>query len=357
MNRFDPILGQFMKRLRPMRSLEQAAIETIEEHPAEEGPTKPIVFLDEDRAQVTGTYGEKSVADEWDRVDGYYAYHDATTRYVFENVLATPFGFFTGLDAFARYGPIQYRKLLSAKIEVREKGYYATSPVCLRYFGHWARDGLTSVYLRRPDEDLYLPHDPSWPHARQYIDLLGIDRVQSEYVFFKELSYSPDIGQNSGRAARLSRLRADVRRVAGDAGIPGVFIRRGRSGSARVLNNEDQLAAALAARGFAIVSTTDDLLTIWRKAGGAPVTVSMEGSHWNHVFLASKEDAFHVVLNPADRFNNVYAEFLDKIPGQLAGTLARRDQGGYTVDIDRVLRLIDDRGRAGADRTRAAAEV
>lgn len=356
MNRWTPIAAQVAKRLRPMRAMDDAATDIVETHPAESGSTKPVLFLeDEDRSRVTATYGERSVAEEWRQVDGTDVRHASTRIHTFKDVLATPFGFFTGMDAFARYGPIRYRDLARARIERRETGFYSTPPVALRYFGHWAIDALAASYLRRPDESLFLPFDPSWDHARQYVERMGIDRIDADYVHFDRLSYSRDIGMNADRAARISRLRADVRRVAGDAGVPGVFIRRGTSGVARVLKNEDTLARALSERGFAIVNTSDELGEIWRKAAGAPITVSMEGSHWTHLYLCAREDAFHILLNPTDRFNNVFAIYVDRTPGQIAGTLAHRDGEGYTVDIDRVLRLVDRSHERLHRRTKPAA--
>ncbi|EKE43413.1 hypothetical protein OCGS_2451 [Oceaniovalibus guishaninsula JLT2003] len=352
MNRCLPILGQVAKRLRPMRGLDAAAVEVIEEHPAERRHTGAVLTLPEDRALPTGADEGRSVAEEWQRVDGGAVTHQATIRYVLKDVLATPFGFFSGLDAFARYGPIRYRDLLTARIERREKGFFAAIPVAQRYFGHWVTDALTTRLLRRPDEDLYLPVNPGWPHARQYVELLGIDRVQADFVQFDTLSYCRDIGQNTGRAARLARLRAEVRAIAGDAGVAGVFLRRGRTGTDRVLLNEDALADALAARGFAITDTSDDLRGIWAAAGNAPVTVSMEGSHWMNVFLASREDAVHVIVNPADRFNNVAADYVNGTPGLMATTVAVKRDGGYVADIDKVLRLIE-MGMARQRETRA----
>lgn len=170
---------------------------------------------------------------------------------------------------------------------------------------------------------------------------MKIPRLAAPYVIFEELSYCQDIGQNPGRVARLEQLQAKVQDLFGDAGIPGAFIRRGMKGSPRVLLSEDEVAAALSARGLAIVSSTDPLEHILRSVSGPPITVSMEGSQWNHLFLASGWDALHVTINPADRFNNIYAHFIDHTPGQLATTVAVREGAGYRVDVPNLLRLID----------------
>ncbi|WP_299841314.1 glycosyltransferase 61 family protein [uncultured Jannaschia sp.] len=342
MYRFRPVASQIAKRTGfGTPELAEAAVEVIEEHPSNTAFSKPVLMLDEDRAKVERAQAATSLATQWAIIDGREVTHQATVRYVFKNVLATPFGFFTKHEGFARFGPVRYAEVMSTPIERRPAGFFAASPIVQQYFGHWVRDGMIGAYLRRPHEDLYFPSDPAWTHAKEYVDLLAIDRLQARYVIFDEMSYCRDVGQNAGRAARLERLQAKVQGLFGDAGVPGAFIRRGRTGVARLLLNEDEVVDALSARGFAIVSSTDPLEHILRAVSGTPVTVAMEGSHWNHLFLAARRDALHVTINPADRFNNIFADFIDHTPGQLATTVAVCEGDGYRVDVANLLRLID----------------
>lgn len=342
MYRLRPVASQISKRIGfGMPQLTEAAVEVIEEHPSTTAFSKPVLMLDEDRAKVTGAQLATSLAEQWAIIDGRNIVHEATVRYVFRDVLATPFGFFTKHQGFARFGPVRYAEIMSAPIERRASGFSAASPITQQYFGHWVCDGLITTYLKRSHEDLYFPSNPAWTHSKEYLDLLKIERLHSDYVIFDEMSYCRDIGQNPGRAARLERLQAKVQGLFGDSGVPGAFIRRGRTGVPRVLLNEDEVADALSARGFAIVSSTDPLEHILRSVSGTPVTVAMEGSHWNHLFLASRRDALHVTINPADLFNNIFADFIDHTPGQLATTVAIREGDGYRVDVSNLLRLID----------------
>lgn len=342
MYRFRPIASQIAKRTGfGVPKLAKAAVEVIEEHPSATAFSKPVLMLDEDRTKVERAQSGTSLAEQWAIIDGRDVVHEATVRYVFRDVLATPFGFFTKHQGFARFGPVRYAEMMSAPIKRRASGYFAASPITQQYFGHWVRDGLITTYLKRPHEELYFPSNPAWTHAREYLDLLKIERLRPDYVIFDKMSYCRDIGQNADRAGRLERLQAKVQGLFGDAGVPGAFIRRGRTGVSRVLLNEDEVVDALSARGFAIVSSTDPLEHILRSVSGASVTVAMEGSHWNHLFLASRRDALHVTINPADRFNNIFADFIDHTPGQLATTVAIREGDGYRVDISNLLRLID----------------
>ncbi len=46
-------------------------------------------------------------------------------------------------------------------------------------------------------------------------------------------------------------------------------------------------------------------------------------------------------FNPAYLFNNIFADFIDHTPGQLATTVAIREGDGYRLDVSNLLRLID----------------
>lgn len=338
MYRLRPVMSQIAKRVgfgRP--DLADAAAEVIEEHPATTAVSKPVLMLDEDRAKVERAEATTSLAEQWAIIDGRQVVHDATVRYVFKDVLATPFGFFTKHQGFARFGPVRYADMISAPIERRQSGFFASNPITQQYFGHWIRDGLITTYLKRSHEELYFPSNPAWTHASRYVDLLKISRLAAPYVIFEVLSYCRDIGQNAGRAARLEQLQARVQGLFGDAGIPGAFIRRGKTGSPRVLLNEDEVAAALGARGFAIVSSTDPLEHIRCPYhgfdGGKPV--EPPPSCITPGCAACDDQPGRSVQQ------SLYAHFIDHMPGQLATTVAVREGQGNRVDVSNLLRLID----------------
>lgn len=337
---FSPFPTLVSQRLFGRKSLEAVAVEVIEECPAESGPTKPVLILDRERGLVTRSQEETTLENEWRRLDGGEAQHRATLRYVFEEVTATPYGFFTKGQAFSRFGKLRADDLLTSGVRRLEAGFYASNQICMKYFGHWLCDGFVVAGLRQADEILVKPYVESWGHAPRYIDRLFPDAIANEIVHFDRMSFSDDIGQTSNRGQRLRDLRERVRALAETSGAPGVYLRRGDGGAKRSLVNEDEVLGVMKDIGFSIVSATDDLDSIWAASGGAPITVTLEGSHFNHVFLSSREDAFHIVINPSDRFNLVFADFVTHTGGRLATTVATRDGDGYRANVDSILELI-----------------
>ncbi len=348
LERFYPVTAKLRKSVLEQRSLAEDCVAVEEVHPAETLPSDGVVISERDRNKVTAPHWATTLEREWQRVDARDVHHAATERYIFEDVLATPYGFYTRRAGHHLSGGLRLPELLGAPIHRIEKGFYGASSVCLKYFGHWLRDALPMSLLRRPDEALYLPVPKSWPHAAAYVDLLGIDRLPHEYVHFDRLAFSPDVGQNSDQRKRVrlihdlvqTRLPAPEERKENT----GLYLARGETGVIRRLLNEDALIDALLERGFAMAHSTDPLPQILQKAAGVSQVVFIEGSQWAHGYFAAKRRALFISLCPADLFNNVVVEYMPAVEGRLATVVMDRVENGYVVDVDGVLDILDREG-------------
>lgn len=338
--RLQPVPAVLRARTGAARSLETACVTHTVLAPEETSAALPVLMAPGDRARVVQAQSETTLEREWKRVDGVLDRHQATHRYVFRNVLATPFGFFAGGNGFARFGRPQLRKLLTTEIRRVPKGFHASPPICRKYFGHWLCDGLPLTLLAQEDEALYMPHDPRWHHAPAYLDLLGIAPLPDDYVLFDEMAFCVDIGQNRNRRCRLRRLRDRLQAAITGHGNKMVYLQRGHTGARRRIVNEDALIAALEAEGFVTVSANAPLPDLLGACHGAQTLVSVEGSHVRHGLLAAAEGALHVTLNPADRFNNVFADYMPALRSRLGTIVMERDGTDYRVEIPRVLEFL-----------------
>lgn len=338
--RLQPLLAILRDRIGGGRPLEGACLRYITLSPEERSEMPPVLIGVGDRARVISAQPETTLEREWMRIDGAVAVHQATRRYVFKNVLATPFGFFAGGSGFARFGRPQLRKLFTEDIRRLEKGFYACSPISLKYFGHWLLDGLPSTLLAQKDEALYVGYDRSWCHAPAYLDLLGITRIPNDFVLFDEMTFCVDIGQNENRRERIRRLRECLQATVTGRGNTLVYLKRGKTGARRTIVNEDQLIAALEAEGFITVIADAPLSEILSACHGASTIVSVEGSHMAHGMLAAAEGALHVTLNPYDRFNNVFADYMPALRSRLGTIVMERAGEDYHVDIPRALEFL-----------------
>ncbi len=339
-----PLNSYLLRRLRRPPRFDAAAKVIEEVYPGEIVATPPIYMMPGDFEKITAVQHETTEEIERIRVEGQPREQGATRRLIYRDVLATPHGFYLANCGLQLSGGMRIGELLRARIHHEPKGFYATSQFSLRYFGHWLREALPSTLLKRPDEALYLPIPKAWRHAQSYADALGIDRLSADYVHFDEMVFADDLGHNSHQRARVREIYDRIQALCGESGAPGLYIRRGGSGAQRMLVNESEVIAALERRGFAVVSISDSLETIWKKAGGVPVVVSMEGSHHNHGLFAARPGALHVTINPADRFNTVFADSVAVFDARLGTVVAPRAEGGYVVDVASVLELLDRYG-------------
>lgn len=339
--RFYPLTARLGRSRSWASELQRQAIDIEEIWPAETAGLPPVTMLEGDWDRITAVQEETSWEAERLRIAGGMHEHQATMRYTLRNVLATPWGFYTVSQAFYRSGKVDLGQLLGKPVAHHEKGYFGTPVIGMKYFGHWLRDGLPCSLLRRPEEALYFPADPSWHHAQQYCALLEIDRLSAPLVFFDEMSVCTDFGQNQHRHARMRQIQETLHAKLPKGAAQGVFIKRGKTGAARVLLNEDEVATALAARGFNICSASDDLQTILAACAHVETVVTVEGSHWAHAFFAARRGAAHVTLNPSDRFNNLFAAYVPALGQRLATLVIVRQGAGYVVDIARLDHLIE----------------
>lgn len=348
--RYFPVSAKMFKTFRGPLDLAQDAESCSEIAPAETAVRPPVELHPGDWDRITAFAPKTTEEVERRRVFGGEVTHAATLRYEFRDVLATPHGFFTVRAAHAQSRATDLGALLRTPIETRPQGFYATTSVSQMYFGHWLHDALPTARLARPEEALFLPTPKAWGHAHAYIEALGIDRVAADYVHFERMSVALDLGQNSNLAARRRAVHADVQGRLDQSDAKGLYISRGRSGAARVLVNEDALIDALKARGFAVVSTSDPLSTIWERAARVAQVVTIQGSHWAHALYTARADASYVSIVPADHFGTAFLTYLPSLGAVPGVVVAEQASGGYRVDVDAVLgmleRLSDRRGRA-----------
>ena len=86
-----------------------------------------------------------------------------------------------------------------------------------------------------------------------------------------------------------------------------VYLRRGQSGVPRVIQNEDEIIDALTKQDFVVIDVAADSLDhIIKTLLNAKLVVSLEGSHTGHCVFTIPENSGLLLLQPPDRFCNVY---------------------------------------------------
>lgn len=336
--RFLPIYNALKRKISSAKSIEDTCDSKEILCQAEQSEVKGVAIDDYCKSLITSTNKPGNLELERRRMEGYLADHQETVKYKFSNVLATPTGFHVVGATFSGNGSDIFGPLLGRNIPIIEKGIYATSYVTSKFFGHWLCDGVPTSLLKEPDETLYLWSPSSWGHTSDYLELLGIERVNANYVFFKQMSYCKDIGMNSNRRQRIQEIKEKLKNKG--AGVEKVYLSRGDSGVLRKIINEGELIDALRDLGFHIASVYDPLDDIIGSCASAKVTVSIEGSNTAHLMMSSSFGADHIIINPADKFSCIFADYASAVGDNIHSVVAVKEKDGYKVDIPRLVKVI-----------------
>lgn len=166
-------------------------------------------------------------------------------------------------------------------------------------------------------------------------------RLQNANI--QELTIFTDFAQNSLKATRYRTLRSRLKQSFAYTSVrPGVYIKRGITGEARVLDNEAAIEAALQQAGFDVIEPARLTASeISRRILGAQIIVSVEGSHLSHAIYSVADGGTFVVLQPPDRFAMPYKEFTDRLDMRFAFLVGDKATNGFTIPLDDLHQLLD----------------
>ena len=223
--------------------------------------------------------------------------------------------------------------------------HLVTASTGSHFFGCLMLDDYPLALLPEADAHRTLMLTQSYPHDLTYREILGLPRqAPLERARIGKLILYTDFAQNSLKRRRYETLRANLRANVQRSTPPvaGVYLRRGRTGELRLLENEAQIEQMLAGLGFEVIdpmalSSAD----IARRTLDAPLVVAVEGSHLSHAIYSAAPDAAFVVLQPPTRFAMPYKEYTDRVGMRFAFLVGDRAAEGFTVAPDHLRRLLD----------------
>lgn len=214
-----------------------------------------------------------------------------------------------------------------------------------RYFGHWLRDDCATNLLI-PDHLPFVGLErPRWKDEDFYSGLLNLRRARSiRHARIQELTYFEDLSNNSHKLKRLKAHRASIRRKMQSGQKGGiVYLSRGPSARARMIQNEAELIGALASRGVKIVvAGGSDPSSFFQEILDADLIISVEGSQCAHAIYALRDNAAGLItLQPFDRFYLPHLEWVRLFGYDFGVVVSEREKGEFYIDPQEVLRTID----------------
>lgn len=218
-----------------------------------------------------------------------------------------------------------------------------------QYFGNFLQDDIPLGLLAADDgSNPVSVVNRGYPHEAGYRRVLGVEAgTQVRRAHVKRLTMFTDFAQNSLKEARYRILRSNLRRsiveAQGSRRAPrGIYIRRGRTGELRLLENESEIEQYLSALDFRIIDA--EAMTpeaIASAALDARIVVSVEGSQLAHGIYCAADDAVFLVLQPPNRLSMVYKEFTDRLGMGFAFLVGDPAGPGFRVAPSDLGRMFD----------------
>lgn len=235
------------------------------------------------------------------------------------------------------------RPPLPARLRDAGRGALYETWVGNRWFGNWLLDDCLSYRLAEAAGAPVTTMPDRGGHVPRYEALLGMAPRRIADAHFDELTIFDDHANNSHRMARAQDMRARLLAGRDPRPCPGVFLLRGRSGDARNLLNEAEIAERMERDyGFRAMFPedhgVDELMEI---CGGARVIAGIEGSQLNHGIAAMAPGGTLLTLQPADRATTAMKLLSDRWGQHFAMVVGHGGAAAFRVDWDDIARTMD----------------
>ena len=212
-----------------------------------------------------------------------------------------------------------------------------------KYFGHWLLDDCTKYLLAEASGTPLCLRGPAYSHLQQYQTYFGQDWMSIDRAYIEHLVIFQDFSQNTFKRKRYDILRARLQTHFPQR-FPSTFVylKRGNTGVARKIENENEIIDALTKRGFVIADVgSDSLDQIISTLSSAKIVVSLEGSHNDHCAVACPENSGLLILQPADRFAAFQRAWSECIGMRYGFVVGDARTAGYYFSTSEILQTVD----------------
>jgi len=350
---YSSIPALLRERAGRARDFKAAAIGRDVVHAAEDTYSPAALHLDdEDLARIRSAAEFFPLEIEMQRMRGGRVEGRPVTLLHLRDVLLLDGDLFHAGARLRVRGGKRHRLYAGALAEV-ERGSLASSQLGCTFFGHWLLDDLPRHNaLRAMAADPFVVAPAASTHQQQYLQTFGLAPRLLGDSLVRRLSVLEEGSMQTFKARELAALSTALRASAAPLPAPdGVMLLRGGSGRKRLLVNEPALADMLAARGFRIVDPmTSSVAEMAASCANAPVVVGIEGSHMTHAVLALGTGAAFITIQPPFKFDNTCKPYCDALAIKYGFTVGTAAEGGFQIEADRLLRMIDKIVAAPLDR-------
>lgn len=230
-----------------------------------------------------------------------------------------------------------------ARLNSIEKASLFETWVGNRWFGNWLLDDCLSYRLAEETGNPVTTMPERAGHVPDYEARLNMQPRRIGDCHFEELILFDDHANNSHHIARAQDMRR--RLLAGVTPAPndGVFLLRGRSGDARLLENEDEIAKGLEQHfGFRVLFAEDHSVeSLMRLCGQTKVVAGVEGSQLNHGIAVMPPGGTLFTLQPPDRATTAMKLLSDRWQQRFAMVVGHGRAESFRIDWEDVARTME----------------
>lgn len=339
MLRLRPYINSVKRRIKASVSLSGASARVDVIAPASKSHFDALLALPDEKERVSKTIANHDVALHLRFFEPQDMQHVPVLRFELHDALVVFNGVFAQNGTFNRAGPLDHHDILRGPIVPLEQAAYCLEDRSYFFFGHWMRS-FAQCLLAEPDMPLLHFAPKTWTHAPKYEDVFGLPSLAPAQYHVSKLLMFQDFSQSVHKARRYQTLRDRLHsRIAPAPGARrNVYLKRGRTGAARLIANEADLERTLVDMGFDIVDlATETIDDIMAKCVGAEIALTIEGSHADHLHWLLKPGGTLWILNPSDHFNTSQFGVAQSMGNRTAcSVILPTGVAKYTVDLARL---------------------
>jgi Glycosyltransferase 61 len=343
---FAALSSRVLNRLAGCKALEDFACETHVLCQPEDEAMRPAIYAPGEIDRITGVHEfSAGLEDEIHLATRDSVHHTETVAYRLRNICLMD----GQLCNYRSYRQLRFGRLGVTPPrwleEITETAALASTAAGNDYFAHFLLDDIPTALLGQQFGLAVFggARRPRTAHMLDYLKLLDAPYQEVKHAWFRDLWIFKDYPQTSHRRVRLQQLRSTLSerfRPGGDSAP--TYIRRGNSGSKRMLANEAEIEALLAARGFNIIDP--EALTaaqICAALNGSPLVVGVEGSQLVHGILNLRSGGTLLCIQPASRFNAVYRGFTNTLDLNWGFVVADGTTDSFRIPTERLLTAVE----------------
>ena len=220
----------------------------------------------------------------------------------------------------------------------------ASSYLGSRFFGHWLADDCSRHLLAQDMASTILCiRRPEYAHQHQYQQIFGQTWNSIDRAHIDDLIVFDDYSQNKHKRQRYLSLRNRVKaQFRSESNEKLVYLRRGRTGVPRPIQNEDEIVQFLMKRGFVVLDVeTDSLSHIITTLLAAKIVVTIGGSHASHCIYSCQTNSGLIVLQPPDKFSGIYRDWAECAGFRFGYVVGMIGDSGYRFPVRDIAATID----------------